>query len=97
MSPFSEWLLSFHLGFGYLRFRYMLVPSMVWTYSNPCSMSWDACSTSLAVLHIHSSSFIISRIFRRCTYFCVVFQSRCPISIVVSPTSLYFQYLMVAN
>lgn len=80
-----------------MRLRNSFVPSISVMYSNPCSISSVASLMSLAVLHVHSSSFIISRIFKRWTYFCVVFQSLCPISIAVSPTSLYFQYRIVAN
>ena len=80
-----------------MRFRYSLIPSRSEMYSKPDSISSWSSLMLVAVLHIQPSSFIICRIFSRCTYLRVVFRSRCPMSSAVSIVSLYFQYLMVAN
>jgi hypothetical protein len=42
--------------FGYLRFRYRCIPSMVSACWNPCSISCVASCGVVAVLHMYSSS-----------------------------------------
>ncbi len=42
-------------GIRYLRFRYSLIPSISWMYSNPFSIRLVASVMSLAVLQWYSS------------------------------------------
>ena len=72
----------------YLRFRYRFVPSLWATYSKPASISCLSSSVLLAVLHIHPFSVISWVILTKCMYLRVVFQSLCPMSSAVNPTSL---------
>ena len=64
---------------SYLRFRYILVPSISCMYSNPASRSSVASLMLVAVLTVHSSSLRSSR----CMYFCVVVSFLCPIWVMV--------------
>lgn len=49
----------------YLRFLNSFVPSISVMYSKPASMSWAASLRSLAVLHVHSSSWFRKVAFSR--------------------------------
>jgi len=74
-----------------LRFLNSCIPSIVVMYWNPASMSFVASFAVVAPVHVHSSSFRLSK----CMYLCVVVSFVCPIrTITVYGFPMSFSFLV---
>lgn len=80
-------------GDGYLRFRYMLIPSFSWINSKPFSIRFVISLMLVAVLQWYSS---FSSVSRSWVYRSVVLRSLCPSRALTWSRSLVLWYSIVA-